>query len=113
MPSSMSSLHRGEIVSFRAPQRVKGHEQQGQRYAAVVQSDAFSWLGTIVVVPTSTRAQPAIFRPEVTVRGRRTRLLSDQLLTVDRSRVGRSVGRLSGAELAELDGSLSRLLGLV
>ncbi len=78
----------------------------------VVQADEVAWLTTVVVVPTSSNAQPAIFRPEVTVRGRRTRLLTDQVSTVDRSRVGRSLGRLSPAELQELDESLKRILGL-
>jgi mRNA interferase MazF len=78
----------------------------------VVQTEEVAWLTTLVVVPTSTSAQPAIFRPEVTIRGRRTRLLADQVSTVDRGRVGRSVGRLSPGELQELDESLKRLLGL-
>jgi mRNA interferase MazF len=108
----MSLPHRGDVVSFRGSQHAKGHEQQGRRYAAVVQSDAFSELGTVLIVPTSTSAQPAIFRPEVTVQGRRTRLLADQLIAVDRSRIGRSVGRLSGPELEDLELSISRLLGL-
>ena len=82
------------------------------RYAAIVQSDEFSWLGTVLIAPMSTSAQPTIFRPEITVRGRRTRVLTDQVLTVDRARIGRSAGRLSSAELRELDESLSRLLGL-
>lgn len=78
----------------------------------VVQADDVDWLTTVVVVPTSTSAQPAIFRPDVTIRGRRTKLLTDQVSAVDRSRVGRSVGRLSPAELQELDESLQRILGL-
>ena len=78
----------------------------------VVQADDLDWLTTVVVVPTSTSAQPAIFRPDVTIRGRRTKLLTDQVSTVDRSRVGRSVGRLSLVELQELDESLQRMLGL-
>ena len=78
----------------------------------VVQADDVDWLTTVVVVPTSTSAQPAIFRPDVTIHGRKTKLLTDQVSTVDRSRVGRSVGRLSRVELQELDESLQRILGL-
>jgi mRNA interferase MazF len=100
-------------VSFRTPQRAKGHEQQGQRYAVVVQSDRFSWLGTVLVAPTSTSAQPAIFRQEIAVRGQRTRVLTDQVVAVDRSRIGRSAGRLSSRELQELEESLSLILGLL
>lgn len=78
----------------------------------VVQADDVARLTTVVVVPTSTSAQPAIFRPEASVRGRKTRLLTDQVSTVDAGRVSRSVGRLSSAELQELDESLKRMLGL-
>ena len=105
-------LHRGDAVALRPPRGASGREQRGRRYAVVVQADEVAWLTTLVVVPTSTSAQPAIFRPEVAIRGRRTKLLTDQVSTVDRSRVGRSVGRLSPAELQELDESLQRMLGL-
>lgn len=109
----MSLLHRGDVVALPPPRGAKGHEQKGRRYAVVVQSAAFDWLATVLVAPTSTGAQPAIFRPEITVRGTRTRVLTDQLTTVDRSRCGRSAGRLSGAEIHELETAMSRLLGLV
>jgi mRNA interferase MazF len=108
----MSLLHRGDVVAVPPPRSARGHEQKGRRYAVVVQSDEFAWLGTVLVAPTSTSAQPAIFRPEITVRGTRTRVLTDQLTTVDRSRFGRAAGRLSGTELQELETSMSRLLGL-
>jgi mRNA interferase MazF len=108
----MSLLHRGDVVALPPPRSAKGHEQKGRRYAIVVQSDEFDWLGTVLVAPTSTSAQAAIFRPEIIVRGTKTRLLTDQLTTVDRSRFDRSVSRLSGAEIEELETSMSRLLGL-
>ncbi len=105
-------LHRGDTVALRPPRGASGREQRGRRYAVVVQADEVAWLTTLVVVPTSTSAQPAIFRPEAAIRGRKTKLLTDQVSTVDRSRVGRSVGRLSPAEQQELDESLQRMLGL-
>jgi mRNA interferase MazF len=108
----MSLLRRGDVVALRAPKATKGHEQRGPRYAVVVQSDEFEWLRTVLVAPTSTSAQPTIFRPEITVRGRTTRVLTDQISTADRSRLGRAAGRLSSLELDELESSLGRLLGL-
>lgn len=38
--------------------------------------------------------------------------MTDQLTTVDRSRVGRPVGRLSAPELQELDQTVKEILGL-
>ena len=61
----MSLLHRGDVVALPPPRGAKGHEQKGRRYAVVVQSAAFDWLATVLVAPTSTGAQPAIFRPEI------------------------------------------------
>ena len=105
-------LHRGEVVALRAPRDAKGREQTGQRYAVVVQSDEFEWLSTVVVAPTSISAQRTIFRPEITVRGKRTRVLVDQLSTVDRGRLGRPAGRLSADQMDELETSLIRILGV-
>ncbi len=109
----MSTSRRGEIFAFRPRRDARGREQQGSRLAVVVQSDEFRWLGTVTVVPTSTGAEEAIFRPEVTIGGRRTRLLVDQLSTVDRGRVGRRSGRLSPEGLRALDEALALSLGLI
>jgi mRNA interferase MazF len=78
----------------------------------VLQSDSAQWLSTVIVAPTSTSAQPAEFRPQITLRGRPTRVLLDQLNTVDRTRLGRSSGHLAAAELREIDEALTLMLGL-
>lgn len=78
----------------------------------IVQSDSASWLGTVIVAPTSASAQSAEFRPEITVRGRTTRVLLDQVKSVDRGRLGRSSGHLAAVDLREIDEALSLLLGL-
>jgi mRNA interferase MazF len=105
-------MQRGEIFAFRPPRGAVGREQKGARLAVVVQSDAFRHLSTVTVVPTSTSAGEAIFRPRVTVGGRRTALLVDQVSTVDRARVGRRVGHLRPADLEVLEEALGLYLGL-
>jgi mRNA interferase MazF len=100
-------------VSLRASRGAMGHEQKETRPAVVVQSDSAWWLRTVVVVPTSTSAQPAEYRPEITVRGRVTRALLDQMTSVDRERLGRSGGHLAAADLREVDDALTLLLGLL
>jgi mRNA interferase MazF len=78
----------------------------------VVQGDELLALSTVVVAPTSTRALPASFRPEVIIRGQRTRVLIEQLGAVDPSRLGESEGLLKFSELQELDEALATVLGL-
>ena len=100
---------RGDVFRLSAPRGARGHEQQGRRYAVVVQSDLLP-LSTLLVAPTSTAARPASFRPEVVVDGRRTRVLVEQTAAVDPTRLGRAVGRLTGAELAQVTAALRVVL---
>ena len=69
-------------------------------------------LSTVIVAPTLTSAQPASFRPQITVARSRTRVLAHQLTAVDRSRLGPSAGTLTWEELAEVDNAIQVVLGL-
>lgn len=108
----MSSLHRGDIVALPPSREAKGHVQKGRRYGVVLQSADLAALSTVFVAPTSARAQPTSFRPAITVRGRRTRLLVEQLRTVDRTRLATPVGHLPAHELEGVEEALKILLGL-
>ncbi|KAA2265249.1 type II toxin-antitoxin system PemK/MazF family toxin [Solihabitans fulvus] len=102
---------RGEIYRLRAPQGARGHEQQGSRYAVIVQSDALL-LSTWLVAPTSTSARAASFRPEIEINGQSTRVLVEQTAAIDPQRLGELAGRLAPHELAEVDAALRIVLGL-
>jgi mRNA interferase MazF len=108
----MSSLHRGDVVALPPPRGAIGHEQKGRRYGVVLQSSDLARLSTVIVAPTSASAQATQFRPAITVRGRETRLLVEQLRTVDRDRLARSVGHLPVHELAGVEEALKIVLGL-
>lgn len=105
-------MHRGEVVRLRAPRSARGHEQRGPRFGVVLQAGDLLALSTVIVAPTSTSAQPASFRPEITVARSRTRVLADQLTAVDRSRLGPAAGTLTWEELAEVDTAIQVVLGL-
>ncbi len=105
-------MQRGEVFRLRAPRAVRGHEQAGQRYGIVLQADELLALSTVLIAPTSTRALPASFRPEVEIDGQRTRVLVEQLGAIDPSRLGESRGLLARNELHEVDDALSNVLGL-
>ena len=103
---------RGDIYRLTAPRNAKGHEQAGSRYAVVVQSDDLP-LSTWIVAPTSTGRSAASFRPEIEVDGARTRVMVEQLTAIDPEvRLGAFVGRLSAAELREIDDALRVALAL-
>lgn len=103
---------RGDLYRLRPGKNVIGHEQRGTRYAVAIQSDMIG-LSTIVVAPTSTSAQPAIFRPQIEMDGTRTRILVDQMRAVEASRLGEFAGRLDPGESDELDQAVRLVLGLM
>lgn len=103
---------RGEVFRLPAPRATRGREQRGARYAVVVQADEFLHLSTTIVAPTSTSAQPATFRPLISVDGEDTRVLVEQTTVVDPRRLGRSAGRLEVSELLAVDEALALILGL-
>lgn len=102
---------RGGIYQIRAlPAR--GHEQQGSRLAVIIQSDRFA-TSMVTVAMTSASAGPAIYRPQVVIGGKTTRILTDQIYTVDLGRLGAFHGVLEPDELVDLDRALLLKLGLI
>ena len=104
-------MERGEVYRFKVPKGI-GHEQQGERFGVVVQSNALLPRSVVVVAPTSRSARPASFRPEVIVAGESARVLVEQLGAVDVQRLGRRVGRLDSHEMWAIDDALTTVLGL-
>ena len=104
-------MQRGDVYRFKIPKGI-GHEQQGERYGVVVQSDVMLPRSVVVVAPTSRSARPASFRPEVEVAGSTTRVLVEQLGAVDAQRLSRRVGTLTAEEMWSVDEALVVVLGL-
>ena len=91
----------------------RGREQRGRRLGLVISIEQNAW-STVTILPTSTSAQAAVFRPEVVIAGRDTRILIDQIRTIDTSYVtGDLVDYLSRDDIAQVERSLSRYLGLL
>jgi len=102
---------RGDVYRFRLPRGI-GHEQHGDRFGVVVQSDAFLPRSVLLVAPTSRSARPASFRPEVEIDGTTTRVLVEHVGGVDVQRLGDLAGHLSREELWGVDDALLTVLGL-
>lgn len=104
-------MQRGEVFRFKVPKGA-GHEQQGERFGIIVQSDSMLPRSVILVAPTSRSARPASFRPEVSVARATTRVLVEQVGAVDAQRLGRRVGQLAADEMWAVDEALVTVLGL-
>lgn len=92
--------------------RHRGHEQGGKRLGLVV-SPSDSPLSVVTVIPTSTSAGPSIHRPELEIAGRVTRLLVDQVRSIDiRYVVGDPVDYLSRDQLVDVELALAHYLGV-
>lgn len=104
---------RGEVFRLPAPRASRGHEQRGARYGVVVQADELLGLSTVLIAPTSTRARPAPWRPEIRLDATLTRILPEQTRVIDAALIGdRTAGRLLPDELRDLDDALYLVLGL-
>ena len=104
-------VNRGDIYRVRPP-KTSGHEQQGARYAVIVQSDDLLRLSTVVVAPTSRSARAATFRPTIGIRGESTRVLVDQMTAIDVRRLGTRFGRLDVEDLWSLDDAVRTVLAV-
>jgi len=103
---------RGAVYPVDLGDAKRGHEQRGRRLGLVVSIEQDAW-STVTIIPTSTSAQPSVFRPEVVVAGRETKVLIDQVRTIDLSYVsGEVVDYLTRDDLAQIEHGLSRYLGL-
>jgi mRNA interferase MazF len=104
-------IFRGAIHEVR-PLAGRGHEQHGNRYCVVVQSDRFA-CSTVTVAMTSASAGQAVYRPEIEFLGAKSRILTDQIHSLDHSRLGGFKGALELDEMEALDRALILKLALV
>jgi mRNA interferase MazF len=102
---------RGDVYRVRLPPS-RGHEQLEPRYAVLVQADELLGLSTVLVAPTSRSVRAASFRPEIDIAGQRTRVMVEQLRTLDVLRLDDFEGRLSVSEMRGVDEALSLVLAL-
>ncbi|WP_302185315.1 type II toxin-antitoxin system PemK/MazF family toxin [Streptomyces sp. GMY02] len=103
---------RGAVYRVDLGDAKRGHEQRGRRYGLVMSPSSMPW-SVATIIPTSTSAQAAVFRPELEIAGSLTRLLVDQIRTVDVAFIhGDPVHFLDRDELAEVEHAVSHFLGL-
>lgn len=103
---------RGAVYKVDLGDARRGHEQRGRRYGVVVSPSSTAW-SVATIVPTSTGARSAVFRPELELMGVLTRFLVDQIRTVDTSYIhGDPVAYLDGDEMAQVENAMTHYFGL-
>src|ERR1017187_9718813 len=60
----------------------RGHEQRGRSLGLVISIEQDAW-STVTIIPPSTSPQASVFRPDVVVAGRETKVLIDQIRPID------------------------------
>jgi mRNA interferase MazF len=105
-------FRKGSIFLITKPARTGDHTQEGRRYAVVV--TATNFIGSVVTVaPTSTSARPSLTRPEAEIDGRKCRILLEQMLGVDVTKLNNWMGVLDDGEKDALDDALRLYHGLL
>ena len=109
------TFNRGDIHWVRFPHREpRGAEIEKTRPCIVLShSQVSEYRKTIVVVPLTTGSRDA---PPLIISlssgGENSKAVCDQIVSVDKRRVGDKAGSVSGAELAYLEDCLRIVLGL-
>ena len=80
----------------------------------IVLSPSYMSWSVVTVLSTSTSAYPAVFRPLLTLAGRETLVLTDQIRSIDTNYIfGPAITHLTHDQLTEVEHCLARYLGLI
>lgn len=110
----MTEARRGDLVTV-----VFAGDYEKPRPALIVQSDAFSAVESVTVLPLTTHLLAApLLRITVEPSGangllRRSQVMVDKAATVPRGKVGARIGHIDPEIMRATDAALSRFLGLV
>jgi mRNA interferase MazF len=104
---------RGAVYPVDLGDAQRGDEQRGRRLGLVISIEQDAW-SVVTIIPTSTSARASVFRPEVVIAGLETKILIDQVRTIDVSYVtGELIDYLSRDDMAQVEHGLSRYFGLL
>lgn len=108
-----SSLRRGDIVWVHLDP-TRGTEIKKTRPAVLISNDSCNQYGARVVVLPVTSNVDSLYPGEalIQIKGRPSRVLGDQIRSVDKSRIGSRIATLAPAELAAVEEAVRVTLGM-
>lgn len=90
----MAMVKRGEVYWVHL-EPTRGSAIRKTRPALVISPDDMnSVLPRVIVAPLTSKGQPLGCRPEVRFKGKRARILLDQLRAIDKQRLGEHMGNV-------------------
>jgi mRNA interferase MazF len=114
----MAEPRRGDIF-YVDLEPVQGREQGGRRPCLVIQNDVSNACSPVVIVAAMTsrparrdRPTDVLIAPDASGLDLPSRVLLNQIRTIDKARLGRHVGRATDEELALVDEAIRISLGL-
>ncbi|MGW8317333.1 MAG: type II toxin-antitoxin system PemK/MazF family toxin [Bacteroidales bacterium] len=85
------------------PERTSGSEMAKTRPCVIISPDEMNrYLNTVVVAPMTTRSRPYPTRIKVRQLQKAGWIVVDQIMTIDRRRIVRDIGKLSPGEIRNL-----------
>jgi mRNA interferase MazF len=107
------TMRRGDLVTVAFP-----GDYGKPRPALIVQSDAFSEMASVTVLPLTSDLRPAPL-VRITIEpsrrnglARRSQIMIDKAATVQRTKVGARIGRIEPEIMRASEAALGRFLGL-
>ena len=109
----MVSIKRGEVwwVDF---EPAVGTEVKKTRPAVIVSNDASNGaMNRVQVIPvTSNTTKLYVFESKIGVKGAEGKAMADQIMTADKQRLKRRIGKISPPEMLELERAIKIQLGI-
>ena len=109
-------IRRGDIYHARLNKGV-GSEQAGNRPVIIVQNDIGNMFsGTVIVIPVTSASKKPMpthisLGKEYGLR-RESSALAEQIMTLDKRRLGECLGRIDDMKMVEIDDALKTSLGI-
>ena len=111
----MLDINRGEIYYADLSTGV-GSEQSGNRPVVIIQNDVGNFYSpTTIIAPLTSRIKtnmPTHVYVELPETARKSVVLTEQVRTIDKKRLGKYVGKISDEELNKIDDALLTSFGI-